>query len=55
MVKRHPGLPPMNESFVEYGYDKLQWQAHLQYLGYRFEVLTGGYSVDIPHPPYGSN
>ena len=41
MVKLRPGLPRFNESFVNYAYDKV---------GYRFEVLTVGYSVDFPHP-----
>jgi len=50
MVKLRPGLPRFNESFVNYAYDKVAWFEELRYIGYRFDVLTDGYSVDIPHP-----
>ena len=52
VVKRSSHLPKFNESFVNYSYDKVQWLEHLRHLGYRYEILGGGYSVDIPHPPY---
>ena len=45
----HAG-PRFNESFVNYAYDKVAWFEELRYIGYRFDVLTDGYSVDIPHP-----
>ena len=51
VVKRHPGLPRFNESFVNYAYNKVQWLEHLRYVGYRYSILSNGYSVDIPHPP----
>ena len=51
VVKKVPGMPRFNESFVGYAFNKVQWLEHLRYVGYRFEVLVNGYSVDIPHPP----
>lgn len=51
VVKKVPGMPRFNESFIDYAFDKVQWLEHLRYIGYRFEVLVNGYSVDIPHPP----
>ena len=50
VVKRTPDLPRFSEDFVNYSYDKVQWIEHLRWIGYEFEVLVDGYSVDIPHP-----
>ena len=51
VVKRSAMLPAFNESFVTYAYDKIQWLEHLRRLGYYYQVMVEGYSVDVPHPP----
>ncbi|KAM7454746.1 hypothetical protein BLSTO_04496 [Blastocystis sp. subtype 1] len=50
MVKKTPSLPPFDERFLNYGYNKVQWLEHLRYRGYAFSVLTHGFAVDVPHP-----
>lgn len=50
MVKKSPSLPPFDERFLNYGYNKVQWLEHLRYRGYAFSVLTHGFAVDVPHP-----
>ena len=51
VVKRSAMLPAFNEYFVTYAYDKIQWLEHLRRLGYYYQVMVEGYSVDVPHPP----
>lgn len=53
MVKKSESLPPFDERFVNYGYNKVQWLEHLRYRGYVFSILTNGFAVDVPHPLYG--
>ena len=51
-VKRSSHLPLFNETFYNYGYNKVQWIEHLRYSGYKFGQLINGFGIDVPHPPY---
>ena len=50
-VKRSSHLPLFNETFYNYGYNKVQWIEHLRYSGYKFGQLINGFGIDVPHPP----
>ena len=52
VVKKSSFLPPFDERFVNYAYNKVQWLEHLRYRGYVFSILTDGFAVDVPHPLY---
>lgn len=41
-----------DERFKNYGYNKVQWVAHLRYSGYRFYVLGNDFAIDVAHPRY---
>ena len=51
ILRKSAKLPAFDERLVNYGYNKVQWLEHLRYVGYRYSILSNGYSVDIPHPP----
>ena len=50
VVRKSPSLPPFDERFVNYAFNKVQWIEHLRYRGYQFSVMTYGFGVDMPHP-----
>ncbi len=49
MVKKTSFLPPFDESFFNYGFNKVQWVENLRYNGYEFYVAASAFAVDIPH------
>lgn len=49
MVKKTSFLPPFDESFFNYGFNKVQWIENLRYNGYEFYVAANAFAVDIPH------
>ena len=61
LLSRTIHTPLYNENFINYGYNKVQYIDHLQYIGilfhfvysigYSFHVLTIGFGFDIPHKP----
>ena len=50
MVRKVSAMPRFDERFVNYGYNKVQWVAHLRYAGYRFYVLGTDFAMDVAHP-----
>ena len=50
MVRKVLAMPRFDERFVNYGYNKVQWVAHLRYAGYRFYVLGTDFAMDVAHP-----
>ena len=49
MGKKTAFLPSFDESFLNYGFNKVQWIENLRYLGYEFYVATNAFAVDVPH------
>ncbi|OAO15374.1 glycosyltransferase-like protein LARGE2-like protein [Blastocystis sp. ATCC 50177/Nand II] len=49
MVRRSEHLPPFDERFINYGFNKVEWVETLRYLGYEFYVLSHAFAVDAPH------
>ena len=43
MVKKTAFLPSFDESFLNYGFNKVQWIENLRYLGYEFYVATNAF------------
>ena len=50
ILRKSAKLPTFDERFVNYGYNKVQWVAHLRYAGYRFYVLGTDFAMDVAHP-----
>ena len=50
LLPRLNSTPLYDERFVNYGYNKVQWVAHLRYAGYRFYVLGTDFAMDVAHP-----
>ena len=48
-IPRAPGVPPLDERYVGYGKNKVQWVQHLRSLGFEFWVLPRGYLMHCPH------
>ena len=46
MVRRSENLPPFDERFINYGFNKVET---LRYLGYEFYVLSQAFAIDAPH------
>ena len=45
-----PVAPYYDERFLGYGHNKIQFMAHIRWMGYRFSVLpNGGFLVHSPH------
>ncbi|CAM9240661.1 unnamed protein product, partial [Heterosigma akashiwo] len=50
VVRKHAGLPLYDERFVGYGKNKIQYVAHLRYMGWEFFVVPLSYIIHTPHP-----
>ena len=48
----HPTVvsPYYDERFHGYGKNKIQYFAHIRFMGYKFQILPKGFSVHMPHP-----
>ena len=45
-------LPKFNPSFVDYGYNRVEWVSHLRLSGYRFSVLSHAWAFHLTHDPF---
>jgi hypothetical protein len=45
-------VPLFDERFIAYGDDKAQWNRHLAFLGFRYNVLPNHFVIHIPHLPH---
>ena len=52
MLQYSPSTPLFDESFVNYGYNKVQLVEHLRQSGYTFYILNHAFAMDFPHPEY---
>ena len=52
MVRRTEALPMLNENFINYGFNKVEWIENLRYLGYEFYILSQSFAIDVPHELY---
>ena len=52
MLRYSPSTPLFDESFVNYGYNKVQLIEHLRQSGYTFYILNHAFAMDFPHPEY---
>ena len=52
MVRRTETLPMLNENFINYGFNKVEWIENLRYLGYEFYILSQSFAIDVPHELY---
>ena len=53
MLHSSSSLQLFDETFVNYGFNKVQWIESLRYSGYEFYVLNNGFLIDMPHKSYG--
>ncbi|KNB44283.1 hypothetical protein JH06_3462 [Blastocystis sp. subtype 4] len=53
MLRSSSSLQLFDETFVNYGFNKVQWIETLRYSGYEFYVLNDGFLMDMPHKSYG--
>lgn len=49
MLRRSSSIPLFDETFVNYGFNKVQWIEHLRYRGFEFFTSMQAFLVDIPH------
>ena len=49
IVAKTPELPRFTPSFIDYGYNRMEWVAHLRYAGYRFSVLSQAWGFHLRH------
>lgn len=42
-------LQLFDETFVNYGFNKVQWIETLRYSGYEFYIVNDAFLVDMPH------
>lgn len=49
MHRRSSSIPLFDETFVNYGFNKVQWIEHLRHRGFEFFTSTQAFLVDIPH------
>lgn len=49
VMRRCGGMPPFQEAFAGYGWNKISFIVQLQRAGYRFAQLGGAYLVHFPH------
>jgi len=45
-------VPLFDERFIAYGDDKAQWNRHIAYLGFEYNVLPNHFVIHVPHPPH---
>ncbi|KAK8823158.1 hypothetical protein WA538_002307, partial [Blastocystis sp. DL] len=51
IVAKTSQLPKFNPSFVDYGYNRVEWVSHLRLSGYRFSVLSHAWAFHLTHDP----
>lgn len=49
IVAKTQQLPRFNPTFIDYGYNRIEWVAHLRYAGYRFSVLSHAWGFHLRH------
>ncbi|KAK8825384.1 hypothetical protein WA538_003080 [Blastocystis sp. DL] len=49
MLRKSSSIPLFDETFVNYGFNKVQWIEHLRHRGFEFFTSTQAFLVDIPH------
>ena len=54
IVAKTPELPRFTPSFIDYGYNRMEWVAHLRYAGYRFSVLSQTWGFHLRHERYST-
>ena len=52
IVAKTQQLPRFNPTFIDYGYNRVEWVAHLRYAGYRFSVLSQAWGFHLRHEKY---
>ncbi|KAK8816770.1 hypothetical protein WA577_002167 [Blastocystis sp. JDR] len=50
IVRNHDSLPAFNPSFIDYGFNRVEWVNHLRFSGYQFSVLSQGWAFHARHP-----
>ncbi len=45
-------LPSFNPAFVDYGYNRAEWVAHLRTSGFEFSVLSNAWAFHSRHSPW---
>ena len=49
MLRSSSMLQLFDETFVNYGFNKVQWIETLRYSGYEFYIVNDAFLVDMPH------